>query len=130
MRCHVQEIPNVYLRQRGDPGKLRFTEERRHPDDPEIARRLAMAVTGGSTQRIGLEREFDYYLEHQDELVERYDGRVIVIKDGEVLGDYDSHIDAVTETKKTHEMGTFLVQAVSPGAGAYTQRFHSRVMRL
>ena len=89
-----------------------------------------MTVAGRDIQRIGLEGEFDYYLAHQDELVEKYNGRVIVIKDGKVLGDYESQIEAVMETKRTHEMGTFLVQAVSPGPEAYTQRFHSRVMRL
>ena len=81
------------------------------------------------TERVGLAREFDYYLENQDYLVEQYDGRVIVIKDGEILGAYDSHIEAVTETQKSHELGTFLVQAVSPGPDAYTQTFHSRHMR-
>ena len=33
-----REMFRLSLRQRGDPGKLRFTEERRHPDDPEIAK--------------------------------------------------------------------------------------------
>ena len=51
------------------------------------------------------------------------------IKDGEILGAYDSHIEAVRESQKTHELGTFLVQAVSPGPDAYTQTFHSRIMR-
>ena len=71
--------------------------------------------------------EFNYYLEHQDDLVKQYDGKVIAIKGGKVLGAYDSDIEAVTETQKNHELGTFLVQAVSPGPDAYT-RFHSRVM--
>lgn len=34
---------------------------------------------------------------------------------------------AVSETKKAHELGTFLVQKVAPGTEAYTQTFHSRV---
>ena len=89
-----------------------------------------MPVADRDTQRTGLEREFDYYLEHQDELLEKYNGRVIVIKDCTVLSDHDSHIEAVIETQKVHELGTFLVQAVSPGPEAYTQRFHSRHMRL
>ena len=56
--------------------------------------------------RTGIARDFDYYLEHQDELVQQYDGKVIVIKDGEILGAYDSLTEAVIETEKHHEMGT------------------------
>ncbi len=77
----------------------------------------------------GLAREFDYYLEHQDELVLQYDGKFVVIKDCAVLGAYDTLIQAITDTQRDHELGTFLVQAVSPGPDAYTQS-HSRVMSL
>ena len=76
-----------------------------------------------------LAEEFQYYIAHQDELVEQYDGKVIVIKGGEVLGSYDSDIEAVNETKNAHDIGSFLVQHVSPGVDSYTQRFHSRIMR-
>ena len=75
-----------------------------------------------------LEKQFKYYIDHQDEMVEKYDGRIIVIKDGVVLGAYDDELTAVTETKKSHDLGTFLVQRVSPGDAAYSQTFHSRVV--
>ncbi len=74
-----------------------------------------------------LKREFEYYLAHQPELVEKYNGRFIVIKDQTVIGDYDDQIAAVRETSKKHKLGTFLVQKVSPGNLDYTQTFHSRV---
>lgn len=75
-----------------------------------------------------LQKEFDYYLEHQDELVEKYLGRVVVIKDQHVIGDYSDEPEAVLETEKQgHKVGTFLVQKVEKGEGAYTQTFHSRV---
>ena len=74
-----------------------------------------------------LEKEFQFYLDHQDEMVAKYDGKFVVIKGGEVLGAYDDELTAVTETQKAHEIGTFLVQKVSKGAAAYTQTFHSRV---
>lgn len=73
-----------------------------------------------------LKREFDYYLAHQDELVKMYNGKFVVIKSGGVIGSYDDAPTAVTETQKTHELGTFLVQKVTPGDEAYTQTFHSR----
>jgi hypothetical protein len=75
-----------------------------------------------------LEKEFRFYIEHQDEMVEEYDGKIIVIKDGIVLGAYGDELSAITETRKAHELGTFLVQKVSPGDAAYTQTFHSRVV--
>lgn len=74
-----------------------------------------------------LEKEFQFYRDHQDELVAEYDGKFIVIKDGKVLGAYDDELTAVTEARKTNEIGTFLVQRVSKGPEAYTQTFHSRV---
>lgn len=73
-------------------------------------------------------RAFDYYLAHQDDLVEKYDGKFIVIRNDTVLGAYGDEATAIRETTKTHAIGTFLVQRVSPGDTAYTQTFHSRVV--
>jgi len=73
-----------------------------------------------------LQAEFDYYVANQAELVKKYAGKVIVIKNRTVLGVYDDVPTAVAETKKTHELGTFLVQKVEPGSAAYSQTFHSR----
>lgn len=77
---------------------------------------------------IPLKAEFDYYLAHQDELVEQYNKKVIVIKNDKILGAYDSDIEAVEETSKTEELGTFLVQRCELGASAYTAIFHSRAV--
>lgn len=76
---------------------------------------------------MALEKEFSYYKSHQDELVRRYDGRVIVIVGETVIGDYDTELQALLETKKTHEPGTFFIQKCGPGEENYTQTFHSRV---
>jgi hypothetical protein len=75
-----------------------------------------------------LKKEFDYYLENQEELVKKYNGKVIVIKDCSVIGQYESEIIAVKETMKEYEVGTFLVQRVQPGSESYTQTYHSRVV--
>lgn len=74
-----------------------------------------------------LNKEFDYYLDHQNELVNKYNGRFIVIKDCQVLGDYETEIEAVEKTSIKHEIGTFLVQLCRPGKDNYTSHFHSRV---
>jgi hypothetical protein len=75
-----------------------------------------------------LRDEFQFYLDHQDELLKKYEGKYIVIKNGEVLGAYDNELAAITKTQKSHPLGTFLVQLVSRGPDAYTQTFHSRVV--
>lgn len=75
-----------------------------------------------------LKKEFKYYLDHQAEMVEKYNGKYVVIKEGQVIGAYNTDLQAVTETQKSHRLGTFLVQRVSPGDAAYTQTFHSRVV--
>ena len=74
-----------------------------------------------------LEKEFNYYLEHQDELVEKYKGKFVVIKNQQVIAAYESELDAIQETSKQHELGTFLVQKCEPGRESYTQTYHSRV---
>ncbi len=74
-----------------------------------------------------LEKEFNYYLEYQDELVKKYNGKFIVIKNCEVIGAFDSELEAVEKTAKKHELGTFLVQKCEPGSESYTQTYHSRV---
>lgn len=74
-----------------------------------------------------LSKEFAHYREHQDELVRLYEGRYIVIVDEQVVGDFDSAIEAYQSAARGHRPGTFLVQLVTPGDEAYSQVFHSRV---
>jgi hypothetical protein len=80
-----------------------------------------------TSDSVPLEREFRFYLANQSNLVEKYNGRFVVIKDDKVIGDYPNEIEAITETSKIHEPGTFLIQKCEPGPESYTQTFHSRV---
>ncbi len=74
-----------------------------------------------------LEKEFKYYIDNQDKLVEKYEGKFVVIKDNKVIGVYDSELEAINQTTKKHKLGTFLVQKCEPGKESYTQTYHSRV---
>jgi len=74
-----------------------------------------------------LEAEFQYYKDHQDQLVSQYEGKFIVIVGEEVIGAYGSELEAYEETKKIHPVGTFLIQQCQPGEESYTQIHHSRV---
>ncbi len=74
-----------------------------------------------------LEKEFKYFIKHQTELVKKYRGKFVVIKDEKVIGAYDSEINAYTESQKKETLGTFLIQECKPGETSYSQTYHSRV---
>lgn len=75
-----------------------------------------------------LEKEFKYYLDHQEDLIKKYKGRYIVIRNDEVIGDYSTESDAYEQSKKKYKVGSFLIQLCSPGKSDYTSTFHSRVI--
>ncbi len=76
-----------------------------------------------------LEKEFAYYKSHQDEMVLKYNGKFVLIKDETVYGPFDTELHAYTAATKSHnfEKGSFLIQQCLPGEASYTQSFHSRV---
>jgi hypothetical protein len=75
-----------------------------------------------------LDKEFQYYINNQNDLVKRYNGRYVVIVGEQVKGDYDDYSQALSNSLNEYEMGTFLVQKCSPGDKDYTLTFHSRVI--
>jgi len=77
---------------------------------------------------MGLEREFEFYVERQEELVSRYRGKFVVIRDCKVIGAYDDEMEAIERTAQRFPLGSFLVQKCEPGTESYTQTFHSPVV--
>lgn len=75
-----------------------------------------------------LEREFNYYRAHQEELVRLYKGKFVVIFDNQVLGAFDTEMDAIREISPKYPLGTFLVQKCEQDNDSLTQMFHSRVL--
>ncbi len=75
-----------------------------------------------------LEKEFQYFMDHQNELVEKYENKYLVIVDSEVKGSFDSEIEAYDYAIDKYKKGTFLIQYCTPGEASYTQIFHSRVV--
>jgi hypothetical protein len=71
-----------------------------------------------------LEKEFKYFQDHRNELAREHEGKFVVIKDESVIAFYDSELQAYTETKKSHEPGTFLIQKCLPGENPDVQIFH------
>jgi uncharacterized protein (DUF1330 family) len=74
-----------------------------------------------------LNTEFKYYQKHQQELVEKYNGKFLIIKDEKIEGAFSTQLEAYIEAKKKFEVGTFLIQLCTPGKDSYTQSYHSRV---
>jgi hypothetical protein len=75
-----------------------------------------------------LDKEFQYYLDNQNELLKRYNNRFIVIVGDKIVGDYDNRRQALFGTiERGYKQGSFLIQKCSPGDKDYTLTFHSRV---
>ena len=70
-------------------------------------------------------KKFKYYVSHQDELVQKYDGKYIVINDQKVVGVYDDDTEAIEKASEKYELGKFLVHLVGPGKSNYTRAYRS-----
>lgn len=66
------------------------------------------------------QNELEYFITHQDELVQQHRGKVLVLKGQQVVGVYDTTLIAYLEAQKTHPLGTFMLQPCEPGPDAYT----------
>lgn len=64
--------------------------------------------------------EMSYFLKNQEELVNKHDGKVLAIKESELLGVYDNVLDALEEMLEKYELGTFMLQPCVQGPEAYT----------
>lgn len=74
-----------------------------------------------------LEREFQYYKAHEGELVERHKGKFIAIVGEDVVGAFDTELEAYLGMKAKYGLGNFLLQECLPGTDNHVQRYHSRV---
>lgn len=75
-----------------------------------------------------LEKEFQYYLDNQEDFVKKYLNKFLVIKNQEVVGVYDTKEEAYDDSTSKFELGTFLIQKCLPGTLGHTQTFHSQVL--
>lgn len=56
--------------------------------------------------------EHQFYLEHHEKFLREYLGKYVVIKGKALISVHDSEYEAVNETLKSHELGSFLVRQV------------------
>lgn len=69
---------------------------------------------------------FDYYLSHQNELVEKYNDKYLIITKDGVVSVWNREDDAAAyhDAKKRYGLGNFIMQLCTPGAEAYTYFNH------
>lgn len=67
-----------------------------------------------------LEQEFTYYIKHQGDFVEDYNGKVIVLQGVEILRVFDTIGDAYWWALDEDLLGKVLIHKVGPGIENYT----------
>ena len=60
-----------------------------------------------------LRDEFEHYLCNQAKYAEKYEGKVLVIKEKSLVGVYDNENEALRESSQKYELGSFLIQPCS-----------------
>ncbi len=71
------------------------------------------------------ERELAYFIAHQRDLVRDYNGKVLVIRGDELVGVYDSALEAYSKAQERFQAGTFMIQPCAPGPEVYTVTIHA-----
>lgn len=66
------------------------------------------------------EQELNYFITNQQRLVKEYPGKVLVIQGDAIIGVYDNALDAYSETKQKHLLGSVMIQPCEPGPDAYS----------
>lgn len=66
---------------------------------------------------------FQYYLDHQDELVKQYNGKYLIITADGVMGAFDSMREGYDTALDTYGKGNFMLQLCTEGDSAYSQHF-------
>ena len=72
-----------------------------------------------------LDKEFKYYLDHQEELLPTYNGKYVMIVGNKVVGACNTIGEAYYRGKREYGLGNFLVQLCTPGDSAYTVTYHT-----
>ncbi len=71
-------------------------------------------------------REYLWYKAHEEELLEKSPGRYIVIKNEQVMGDFESRKAARLEALKLHKPGTFIIHHCVEEKASLAPRLYGR----
>ncbi len=72
-----------------------------------------------------LEKEFNYYLENQAQLVKQYNGKFLVIVGESVEGAFDTAQESYIWAMKKYKPGEFLIQHCSQGEESFTVNMYT-----
>mgnify|MGYP007070099308 CR=1 FL=1 len=65
-------------------------------------------------------KDFDWFLNNYDELYKEYGDSYIVIRNGKVIGNFNSAGEGVRKTSRDFPIGTFIVQHCNGKVSGYT----------
>lgn len=70
-------------------------------------------------------KDFKWFLENYNDLFLKYGRKFLAIKDQKVIGVYDEAGEAVRQTMKSEELGSFIVQKCTGDETGYTNYISS-----
>ena len=74
--------------------------------------------------------ELDLYIKNQDELLKKYEGKIIALRHGAVLGEYASKLDALRAMRAMGlKNGEYFIIRCTPGDSEYTVRLMPLIRR-
>jgi hypothetical protein len=77
-----------------------------------------------------LKKNLDWYIANQPELSAKYNGKILLIVDQQLVKAFDDMGDAYVEAMKSYAPGTFTLQPCSPDADSYTLMLYSPAYNL
>jgi fibrillarin-like rRNA methylase len=74
------------------------------------------------------DRDFEYFLQNMERFFVEYGHKFIVIKNQSILGVYEDFDEALENTLKTEEVGSFLIQECFDDKEKMVHHFQGNVM--
>jgi hypothetical protein len=72
-----------------------------------------------------LKKNLEWYIENQQDLAAKYNGKVLLIVDQRLVRAFDNIGEAYAEAQKSYAPGTFTLQPCSPDPDSYTLMLYS-----
>jgi hypothetical protein len=72
-----------------------------------------------------LKKNLDWYIANQRDLSAKYNGKILLIVDQELVQAFDSMNEAYAVATKNYTLGTFTLQPCSPDPDSYTLTLYS-----